>query len=124
MAYKMLRGDTVLIHELARGAGKEEAAEEAGVSYGTVLSRSHNKEFMALVETQRHNLLDQTAGILIDASGAAASFLWDLVDDETVKEYVRRAAATDILNFTLRTREILNLEERLMRLESELYDEP
>lgn len=120
MVYKMKRGDLILIAELSTGASPIEAAKKAGIHKGTAYVRVKNPEFMELVNKRRFKILDETAGILIDASTAAANHLWDLMESPKTPKYISRQAATDILTFTLRMQELLVLERRIENLENEL----
>lgn len=116
------KGDLILIMELAKGVGRTEAAELAKVSTTTVHYRLQDPEFRQAVADQRRLFLDAAAGVLADASYGAAEVLWEIYSDEDEPTYVRRAAAKDVLEFSMRMREIMELEERIMALEFALME--
>ena len=115
--YEMKKGDATLIVELARGAAKGAAAATAGVHPSTVLTRNKDPEFRRLVSAQRRLFLDESAGILAEASTYASELLLEICMDEDEDAPVRRMAARDILDFTMRMRENMEVEDRLQEIE-------
>lgn len=117
MEYKHKRGDTALIIALARGAGTNEAAADAGVSFTTVRARTSDRAFMKEVSKQRYKYLNRTAGILAELSTTAATRLKELMVDDGVPEHVVANACRTVLDYTMRLRENMDLDDRVAELE-------
>jgi len=123
MEYVHKRGDTALIDALARGCGTTEAAANAGVSHTTVRTRTSDPLFMKEVSKQRYRCLNRTAGILADLSASAALRLDELIRDEDTPDNVVQAACRTVLDFTMRLREGMDLDDRMAELEELVENE-
>lgn len=93
----------------------EEAAQEIGVSRTTLYSWLEKEEFDQAVKVARRKLLDKSLNKLTNVSMKAVNTLEKLLDAES--EAVRRAAANDVLNHSLKYRELSEIEERLESVE-------
>ena len=93
----------------------EEAAQEIGVSRTTLYSWLEKEEFDQAVKVARRKLLDKSLNKLTNVSMKAVNNLEKLLDAES--EAVRRAAANDVLNHSLKYRELSEIEERLESVE-------
>jgi len=93
----------------------EEAAQEIGVSRTTLYSWLEKDEFDQAVKVARRKLLDKSLNKLTNVSMKAVNTLEKLLDAES--EAVRRAAANDVLNHSLKYRELSEIEERLESVE-------
>jgi hypothetical protein len=101
---------------LAKGETTDEAGLAAGVSGRTVRRWLEDGRFRGEVARLRGALLDQTTGRLADAAiGAVATLTESLAADS---EAVRVRAARAILAATLRYKEVLDLEQRVSKLEA------
>ena len=109
--------DRIIIEALARGEGQTSAATLAGCSVSTIRRRLDDAEFRARVEKFRAEMLDAAAGKLGSTVVKAVSTLESLLSSETPPA-VRMASAKAIVEFALKTREILSWEKRLSDLEA------
>jgi AcrR family transcriptional regulator len=114
------RGDVTLIPMLAAGATIADAAEAAGISERTVYRRLRDFTFVAEVDAARRIMISQTIGILTEANISAALALRELLNSEA--DYVKRAAAKDIIELALKMRFEFDLSERLVRVEAMLQE--
>ena len=117
MTYEYRRGDAALVASLARGAGTSEAAADAGISHTTLRKRTADPLFMKEVSRQRYKTLNRTAGILADLSTTAARRLKELMVDDGVPEHVVANACRTVLDYTMRLREGMDLDDRIVELE-------
>ena len=122
MKYKHKKGDLVLITELAKGVNNRLSAKAAGVSIMTVSRRLNDSLFRREVSKQRRKALDLAAGILAEASAGAAKVLNSLAQNRKQPGHVRRSAARDVLDHSMRMRENLEIEERLLDIEEKLRE--
>ena len=109
--------DRIIVEALARGEGQTTAATLAGCSVSTIRRRLHDAEFREQVERFRAEMLDEAAGKLGATVTKAVSTLESLLSSETPPA-VRMASAKAIVEFALKTREILSWEKRLSDLEA------
>lgn len=109
--------DSVIIESLARGEGQTAASMLAGCSVSTIRRRLDDAEFRERIERFRAGMLDDAAGKLGATVVKAVATLESLLSAETPPA-VRMASAKAIVEFTLRTREILSWEKRLEDLEA------
>ena len=121
--YTPMKGDTVLIAELASGSTKTAAANKAGVHVGTVTARFKDPGFLRALNEQRSDLLSEVSGILASSAAGAALVLEELYSDEDEPAHVRRSAARDVLEFSIRVRELHEMEERMATLEKMVENE-
>ncbi|TET67928.1 MAG: hypothetical protein E3J56_12050 [Candidatus Aminicenantes bacterium] len=93
----------------------EEAARKAKVSRATIYNWLKNEKFKEILKKEREALFVESLEVLRQATRKAASVLINLLksNDETTK----RLAAKEIINLTLRTTEIWDLEERMSKIE-------
>ena len=109
---------------LACGATVENAARKAGLSARTVYRRLADPAFCQQVAQLRAQLFQRTTGMLTGAGMASVKTLVDLQHDASVSAAVRRSAARDVLEISLRFREVADLEQRLAALEAGLTNPP
>jgi len=93
----------------------EEAAQQIGVARTTLYGWMEKDEFDQAVKVARRKLLDKSLNKLTNVSMKAVNTLEKLLDAES--EAVRRAAANDVLNHSLKYRELSEIEERLESVE-------
>ena len=116
--YMPRKGDVVLIRELASGANHATAANKAGVHPNTVTARLADPLFRKLVSEHRSDFLTEVSGILASSASGAALVLEDLYSNEDEPSHVRRSAARDVLEFSIRIRELHEMDERMDALET------
>jgi hypothetical protein len=121
--YMPHKGDTVLIQELARGSKKVVAADRAGVHVNTIANRLRDPKFRKLVNEHRADFLSEVAGVLASSAVGAAITLQKLYRDPDEPAHVRRSAARDVLEYTIRIRELHEVETRLTTIEELLEKE-
>lgn len=120
MRKRMRRGDVELIPALATGSSIKDAAKVAGINERTVYRRLKDSSFVAEVDEVRRIVISQTIGILTEANISAALALRELLNSEA--DYVKRAAAKDIIELALKMRFEFDLSERLARVEEMLQE--
>jgi hypothetical protein len=114
--------DSKLIELLGRGVTKAEAARQLGMSSRTVSRRLEHPGFNAQVVQFRAGLLESATGRLASLADAALDSLQSLLSNTTTAS-VRLQASKCVLETLLRYRESLNLEARIVTLESRLQTE-
>lgn len=113
--------DHALMLALACGATKEAAARKAGVSESTVYRRLNDPGFQRELSEMRSDMVQRATGMLTAATMEAAKTLLNL-QDASVPPAVRLGAARAILDFGLKMRQIVELEERLVAMETLLAE--
>ena len=113
-------GDDQLLQALLRGTSHCEAAAACGLSERTVRRRLSDPAFREELKGARHETLRHTADALAHAGLAAVHALAGLATDAGSPASVRRAAARDLLELSLRVREQVDLSERIEGLERTL----
>ncbi len=103
---------------LAGGATVEQAAAACGVSFDTLRRWRRNPKFRARVAQLRDQATAEAVGRLASACSASADKLRKLVD--STDEKVSLQASKAVLEMTLKTREALEITERLEALERQL----
>jgi len=115
--YKYRKGDTLSIPELARGRTIKDAAIVAGVTEQTLYRRLKDADFRSEVSRLRTMFLHEAAGRLAKSSSEAADILLDLAKSKGSPDHVKRAAASDILAYSMKLLELAELDERIRQLE-------
>ncbi len=106
---------------LACGATKEAAARKAGVSESTVYRRLNDPGFQRELNALRWEMVQRATGMLTAATMEAAKTLLNL-QDASMPPAVRLGAARATLDFGLKMRQVVELEERLMAMEALLVE--
>lgn len=114
------KGDTPLALALAAGRSVRDAAQEAGISERTVYRRLDDDRFRRRVREARAEMFDSALGLLADATTSAIQTLWQ-ISSQGESETVRVRAAQAILDGVNKWREVNELSERLLQLESRLH---
>lgn len=113
-------GDDALLRALLRGDSHAEAAASCGLSDRTVRRRMADASFRQTLRTARRETLRRTSDVLAEAAVEAVRTLADLMRAAESPASVRRASARDLLDFSLRVREHVDLTERVEELEQML----
>jgi hypothetical protein len=113
-------GDDALLRALLRGATHAQAALACGLSERTVRRRVAGPEFRGALVAARRETLMHTADALATAGLSAVRGLTDLMTDPQSPAAVRRSAARDLLDLSMRVREQVVLEQRIADLEQSL----
>jgi hypothetical protein len=116
------KAEQALLLALAFGATVENAARKAGMSERTAYRRLADPAFQARLEQARLETLVRTAGMLTGAALGSVKTLVDLHQDVSVPSAVRRGAARDLLEMTIKYRESAEMEQRVAALEDRLAD--
>lgn len=111
------RGDSALLQALLRGDSHVQAARACGLSERTVRRRLADDSFREALTSARRETLRRTADALGEAGLDAVRTLRLLVTEPRTPASVRRAAARDLLDLSMRVREQLDLVERVEDLE-------
>jgi hypothetical protein len=111
------QADRALLRALACGATVETAAHKAGVTERTVYRRLADPAFQAELKKASLEMLQRTAALLSGANIGCVKTLVDLHQDVAVQPGVRRRAARDILELSLKFRDRAELEPRLAAVE-------
>lgn len=94
------------------------AAETANVALSTLMRWLNEPAFAAAYKMARGRILETTLIALQSASGQAVTTLRNVLTDETARAGEKVSAAKAIIEFALKAREVLEVEERLKALES------
>lgn len=108
--------DDILVTTLACGGTVENAAQRAEISERSVYRRLENPEFKQLLKEFRSELVKRTAGVLSAASIEAVKTLHSLMD-RNCSPGTRLSAARSVIELSLRMRNVIELEERLVEVE-------
>jgi len=100
---------------LACGASVEQAAQQAGVNRRTVNRRMQDPEFRRQWQAIRADLWRRTSGMLTAESLQAGKALLGLLKSKV--ESIQLRAACAVLVLGAKTREAVELEERITALE-------
>ncbi len=95
----------------------EAAARKTGVARTTLLRWLQLPDFQASYREARREVMDRAIGILQAATGEAVSALRSALKAPGAE---RVSAARTIWDFSFRSRELLDLEERLVALEQRI----
>jgi hypothetical protein len=112
--------DRALLRALSCGATVENAARKAGVAERTVYRRLADPAFQAELKKASMEMLQRTAAMLCGAGIGCIKTLVDLQGDVAVTPSVRRRAARDVLDLSLKYRDRADLEPRLAAAEEQL----
>jgi hypothetical protein len=110
----------VLLRALAYGATVENAARKAGVGERTVYRRLVDPAFQKELKKASMEMFQRTAAMLSGAGIGCVKTLVDLQQDAAVMPSVRRRAARDVLDLSLKYRDRADLEPRLAAAEEQL----
>ena len=121
----MVQNETVLtakqqraVEILLREPSIEAAAQAAGVGRATLFRWLNEPDFAAEYKQARGRLLESTLTALQSASVEAVTTLRAVLTETTARAGERVSAAKAILDFSLKAREVLEVEERLAALET------
>jgi hypothetical protein len=110
--------DSAIVLALAAGGSAADAARHAGCCEKTVTRRLEDTSFRERVRAMRAEMLTCAVGRLAALGAKAADKLNDLLDSDRAN--VRLGAARTILEYMLKGREMLEVEERLQAVEAAL----
>ncbi len=113
--------DDLLVTTLACGGTVENAAQRANISERSVYRRLEDPEFKQLLKDFRSEVTKRTAGVLCAASIEAVKTLIGLME-RNCSPATRLGAARTVLEFNLRLREVIDVEERLAELEKLAFE--
>jgi hypothetical protein len=94
----------------------EDAAQNAGVSRGTIYNWLKDPSFKKRLRSERDTLFAESLDLLRQASGTAVRTLVKLL--ESHDESTRRLAAKDLLTIALKATELISFEDRLSNVEA------
>ncbi len=115
-------GDRALLLALACGATVESAARKAGVSQRTAYRRLTDPAFRERLKREGQELVLRTARMLTGAGPTSVKTLVDLQNGTGVPAAVRRGAARDVLEMSVRLREVAENEYRIAELEERVRE--
>jgi len=101
---------------VAAGRTAKDAAAAAGISETTASRRLRDPAVQRRIRELRTQMVQQTAGRLSEAMGEAAEKLRSLLNAEN--EQVQLSAARSLLEYGLKVKEAVELEERISDLEN------
>lgn len=110
------RQNEALIHALARGASRADAAKAAGVSVRTVARRLDDPEFLQQLSDARQAIFGEASATLAAHLNAASAELVNLLKAKS--EMTRLGAARSIWEIALRAKEGIDWENRMTALEA------
>ena len=92
--------------------------EKAKINKTTLYKWLKNPEFKAELDQQRSEIVEAAFGMIAQNIEKAVSTLVGLLD--TGDDRVKRLASNDVINHFLKRRELVDLEERIERIEERL----
>lgn len=98
-----------------------DAAKKSGVTERTVFAWMKLDNFRAALRDASRETIDNASRRLMQGQGEALDALSALIAKGR-NESVRRAAAVDWLNITLKYQDLNDIDERLTALEAAIYD--
>ncbi len=101
----------------------EQAAKQAGISPRTLHRWLTDPDFQAALTEAEGAAIAEATRRLVGLSDAAITTVASLMLDKGASPTVRLRAATSVLDYLLRLRELANVEERLAALEAAI-DQP
>jgi hypothetical protein len=110
--------DDRLAAELAAGKTVRDAAAAVGIAERTAHRRLTDAAFKARVAELRGRMIDAAAGRLADGMTSAADVLRELLTNPDPN--VRHKSAAKLIELSLKTRDVTELEGRLAALEQQL----
>lgn len=113
------KGEDAFLVALAAGATVRDAATKAQISERQAYRRVQEPGFRRQVSKLRAELIDSAAGKLADGASEAAGCLRSLLLTEAPS--VRLGAARALLEMAFRSRELLEYEERLQKVEELIH---
>jgi hypothetical protein len=116
------KAEEIFMMALACGATNDAAAQKAGVSRATAYRRLQDPEFRNRLHEVRADMVNRTAGTLTAASTEAIKTLLSLTQP-TVPAATRLGAARSILEYGIKMREVVDVDERLKALEERMSTE-
>jgi hypothetical protein len=114
--------EQTVLAALAVGATVENAARKAGMCERTVYRWLADPAFQARLNQTRFDTFMRAGGMLTGASLGSVKTLVDLQQDGSVPAAVRRRAARDVVELSLKYRESAGMEQRVTALEDRLAD--
>jgi hypothetical protein len=118
------KSDEALILALTCGATVETAAHKAGLSRRTAFRRLADPEFLKRLNEARAEMAQRSSAMLTAAGLESIKTLVTLQQNPSVPATVRRAAATSVIELSLKFRHALEWENRLAILERRLEELP
>ncbi len=92
------------------------AAKCAGLAESTLRRKMQNEEFMSAYERIRQRVLNNACGRLQYSISTAVAILCELMNKDQPAS-IRLGAASKIIDYALRSNEMLNLEYRMSEVE-------
>jgi hypothetical protein len=111
------RADALLVAALAGGQTVRDAAKTANVGETTVYRRLNDPSFRRAVADARRGLVEDAAATLARCSSGAATTL-ALLMSPSERPAVRLQAAKAVIELAVKTRQAVELEERVAALEA------
>jgi hypothetical protein len=111
------KSEDAFLIALACGATVEAAAAQCGIAERTAYRRLKDPEFKSRLTRTRSEMIERATGMLTAAAGEAVRTLLSL-QKSAVPPAVRMSAARAILEIGMKLREVVDIEERLNRLEA------
>jgi len=101
----------------------KQAAKAAKIGESTLFRWLNSSQFTTALKEARGRVLESTLTGLQGAAVKAVETLYDVMTNEQVFAAVRVTAARTILEMSLRTRELIEDEDRLRAIETQLRKE-
>ncbi len=101
----------------------KDAATDAGISETTLWRWLQEEDFRQVYQQARSRMLEGTLANLAAAGPDAVAVLKNIMADATATPAARVSAARAVLEFLIRSQELLEVEARLRALEARLTNE-
>lgn len=117
---KTPKGEDAMVLALAAGRTIADAADLAGIAVKTVQRRLADPSIRRMISAARAEMVQRAMGSLSDTLAEAVCTLRKLL--KAKGDMVKLSAARALLEYSLRFRESIDLEERLTQIEARFAD--
>lgn len=113
---KVTKNEKIIV-ALLENPTVEMAAKAAEVSEATIYRRMADPEFRKDYDNRRNQIVEAACGALQGQISGAVATLAEIMKDTATSPYVRVMAAGNILEYSMKTFEILDIIPRIKALE-------
>src|SRR6516162_3473293 len=119
---KQKKVNEILLQAFSCGATVESAARKADVTERTVYRHRADPRFQADLREMKAEMVQRASAMLTAGGLASVKTLVEMQQDASMPAAVRRRAARDVLEMSIRFRENVDLEERVRAGEERLAE--
>lgn len=117
---KSLVNKEKVLSALLSSMTRKEAAEKSGISERTIYAYLQEPEFRERYEAEKRAILNRTGIMLQKSMQPAIQTLYDIVNDKEAGNSARIQAARSILEYGIKTTELIEVYKRMDEIENRL----